>query len=111
MDVQLFDSFDDAMERLRSDMEAADARVQPWQAAIKAGDYYRQPTDYGFPIYGEILNEDEPREPECRHYRLARAYSVARPEGEMGDVHVSSIEALLSREAFEAMRRRGWLDD
>ena len=108
MDVTPFDSFDDMMEQLRKDSEAADARVLPWQEAIKPGDYFRRPTDYGFNIYGEVLKEDEPRESQLRHYRFCKCYSVACVDGEMGDVHVSTIEKLLSQVEFDDARRVGW---
>lgn len=60
MDITPFDSFDDAMERLRRDREAADTRVQPWQTRIKSGDYFRRSDWYGFNNYGEVLSEEEP---------------------------------------------------
>ena len=43
-----------------------------------------------------------------RHYRFCRCFSVACPEGEVGDVHVSAVLCLVSRAFFEAMRREGW---
>lgn len=108
MEFEAFGSFDEAMEKLGREMRAADARVQPWQAAIKPGDYFMHGTPYGFNIYGEVLKEDEPREQPLRFYRLCQAYSVACPEGEMGDVHVSVIERLLSEVEFREAKDRRW---
>ncbi len=102
------DDLDQLFQELNQDREAADARVQSWQAAIKPGDYFRRATPYGFPIYGEILEEDEPREPRLQHFRLCEAYSVACPEGEMGEIHVSTIDAIISIQQFEVYKRRGW---
>jgi len=96
------------MEGMRKDMEAADQNVKPWQAAIKPGEYFQRYNQLGFTIYGEILQEEEKRPNHLKHYRLCRAYSVACPQGEMGDIHVSTIDALLSRELFDTARQRGW---
>ncbi len=108
MSITPFESFDEMMEQMRRDQEAADARVQPWQATIKPGDYFRKPSGYDFPTYGEILKDEQRRDPALRHYRFCKAYSIACPDGEMGDVHISTIECLLSRAEFEDARRRGW---
>ena len=108
MSITPFDSFDEMMERMRRDQEAADARVVPWQAALKPGDYFRKPSGYDFSIYGEILPDEQSREKELQHYRFCKAYSIACPQGEMGDVHVSTIERLLTRTEFEDARQRNW---
>ena len=108
MGVESFGDIDEFFERHEKRMEQADARVKPWQAEIKPGDYFVRNSPHGFNIYGEILEEEEPRDKHLQYYRLCRGYSVACPEGEMGDIHVSQIEALISRETFEAMRKRGW---
>lgn len=57
MTVRGFDSFDDAMDDLRRDMDAADAHVQPWQAEIKAGDYFQRASGFGFEIYGITVSD------------------------------------------------------
>lgn len=108
MAVQSFDSFDEMMEQMRRDQEAADARVEQWQTEIKAGDYFRKPSGYGFPIYGEVLPDEEKREPALRYYLFCQCYSIACVRGEMGDVHASTIERLLSRQEFDDARKRGW---
>ena len=111
MSVQPFDSFNDAMNSLRRDMNAVDARVQFWQAAIKPGDYYTQATEWGFPIYGQVLPDEEQRESHVRHYRLCNANSIACLDGEMGEVHVSVIERLLSESEFTDAKGRGGCRD
>lgn len=108
MSVEPFDSFDDLMERMQENMRAADANVQTWQAAIKSGDRFVRQTAYGFPIYGEVLPDEEPRNVNVQHYRFCRCYSIACMQGELGDVHVSVIERLLADDEFVAAKERGW---
>ena len=93
--------------RLREAMEAADARVKPWQAAVKVGDcFIADGGEEDLVVFGEVL-EGYP-EAHLRHYRFCRCFSVACPEGEVGDVHVSTVLAVVSRAFFEAMRQEGW---
>ncbi len=74
MAIESFDSFDEMMRRMRGRMGEADARVQPWQAAIKPGDCIRKATPYGFSVYAEVLEDPEPRQEETTHYRFCRCY-------------------------------------
>lgn len=104
MDVESFDLLDDMFRRMADMQRQADGRVQPWQAAIKQGDYFSRDSGYGFDIYGEVLKQPR-RAKGLEHYRFCKCYSVACAEGEMGDVHVSTIERLLQREQFEQARR------
>lgn len=57
-------------------------------------------------IFGEILDADEDLA-HAPHLRMARAYSVACPEGELGSLYVSTLTPL-PREFFERARDRGW---
>lgn len=108
--VDSFESLDDMMQVLRESMETADKHILPWQALIQPGEYFQQSTRIGFRIYGEILKdpEDFQRDEFTENYRLCKAYSVACLYGEMGDVHVSSIERIISKEEFKAAELRGW---
>lgn len=108
MEFEAFDSLEEMLERIDQARRAADAQVRPWQAAIKPGDYFRKDSGYGFPIYGHVENEEEPREPELQHYRFCHCFSVACVEGEYGDVHVSTIDAVIRQDLFDEARQRGW---
>ncbi|HOC91567.1 MAG TPA: hypothetical protein PKH33_04285 [bacterium] len=110
MEFQSFDTWDEMMAAIEKARVAADGRVKEWQSAIKTGACYIQATEYGFFIFGEILDADDAfyKSQEGRNYRLCRAYSVACPDGESGDVHVSVITAVISRELFEAAKSKGW---
>lgn len=107
MEVEFFDSLEEAQARLRQAMEAADARVRRWQAAVKVGDcFIADGGEEDLVVFGEVL--EGYAEPRLRHYRFCRCFSVACPEGELGDVHVSTILAVVSRAFFDEMRQAGW---
>ena len=106
MEVEFFDSHEAAIQRLRQAMEAADARVRPWQAALRVGDCILSIVEDGLVVFGEVLEGYQ--EPHLKHYRFCRCFSVACPEGELGDVHVSTVACRISRQFFEEMRQAGW---
>jgi len=106
MEVEVFDSHEAAAQRLQQVMEAADARVAPWQAAVGPGDCILSIVEDGLVVFGEVL--EGYAEARLRHYRFCRCYSVACPEGELGDVHVSTVACRISRQFFEQMRQAGW---
>jgi hypothetical protein len=97
---------EEAMERLEQARRAADARVRPWQAAIAPGQCFIADGEDDLVVFGEVL--EGYAEPRLRHYRFCRCHSVACPEGELGDVHVSTIQRRISREEFEQARAGGW---
>ena len=105
VEVEAFATHEEAMARLEEARKAADARVKPWQAALKPGERFLYLAE-GLVIFGEVL--ETYKEERLKHYRFCRCYSVACPEGELGDVHVSTLVALVSRAFFEAMREQGW---
>ena len=107
MSIHSFDNLDDMFEQMRKHQEAADSGVQPWQATIKPGDYVAR-SGPGFLIYSEILADPEPREAGLTNYRFTRSYSVFCPAGELGDIHVSTVEQKLSAEDFQTMKEHGW---
>ena len=106
MRIYGFDSFEEMMEALERAIREADEKVQDWQREIKPGDCFMRSTPYGFAIYCEVLGEYE--EEHLRNFRFCRCYSVACPDGELGDVHVSTIKRRITREEFEEARRKGW---
>jgi hypothetical protein len=88
-------------------MESADENTQEWQKAIKKDDYYRQETEYGFSCYGKVL-KNAYKEKNLRNYRFVKAYSEACPEGEMGDIHISVVAEIITKEQFEEAMQNGW---
>lgn len=99
MNITSYSNMNDMVDALRHAMEAADSRVKNWQANIGKGACFIQESGYGFPIYGEVL-EDAPSRDNIKNYRFCKCYSEACPEGEMGDVHVSVIDKVISRDEF-----------
>ena len=117
MEIQSFDSTKEMFETVRRAREAADAQVKPWQAAIKLGDHFVRVVMFGaerLTIYGEIIESPflQDREiftqPHMKYYRFSRCFSVACPEGEIGDVHVSTVHQLIDKETFELARLSHW---
>jgi len=107
MKVEFFDSLEEAQARLRRARKAADGKVKPWQAAIRPGDcFIADSGEEGLLVFGEVL--EGYTEPHLRHYRFCRCHSVACPEGELGDMHVSTVLCRVSRAFFDEMRQEGW---
>lgn len=123
--MKQFNSLDEMLVYIRECSESADMRVEPWQEAVKPGDYFVRSSE-GFTIYGKILDpvqseidagagEDEvdyQRQlrdaPHMKHYRFTKSYSDLCPEGELGDVHVCTLTAIISEAMFNDAKKRGW---
>jgi hypothetical protein len=118
---------DDSAEEIFADMseaqEAADKRVKPSQRALKPGDCYLTVCE-DFVVYGEVLepthgcDADEIKyqqemwaQPHMANYRFARSFSIWSSEGELGDVHVSSVSHVITRTQFEAFKILKWTCD
>lgn len=125
MSVKEFSSLDELVEYIESCNQRASNRVEPWQSTVKPGDCFVRFTE-GFAIYGKVLDpvqsevdagadEEEveyQRElrdaPHMKHYRFARCFSELCPEGELGDVHVSTIATIITESMFENAKTLGW---
>ena len=102
MRIQFFDNYEAMMEAEKQAREAADSRTQDWQKQLEPGDCFISPTSYGLNIYGVVLKSY--KQEHLRNYRFCNCYSIACPNGERGDVHLSTIGAALSREEFEVIK-------
>jgi len=83
VNITFYDTVEEMLDDLSKAMQEADKRVKPWQAQIKKGDYFRQETEYGFDIHGQVLHGY--REKRLRNYRFCYCFSPACPEGERGE--------------------------
>ncbi len=124
--MKQFNSLDEMLGYIRECSQQADMQVKPWQEAVKPGDYFVRFIEEGLTIYGKILDpvqseidagadEDEvnyQRElrdaPHMKHYRFSKCYSDMCPEGELGDVHVATIAAIITEKVFNEVKERGW---
>ena len=119
MSIRTYSSIDDMIADIQADGKAADARVEQWQTELADGDCFMRIVDaWGetVTIYCEIvpLEYEEDRllhaDPHMKNYRFCRCFSRMCPDGELGDVHISTISAKLSRKAFEEAQAAGWPD-
>jgi hypothetical protein len=120
--VTTFDSPQELLAELRRRRTDADEHVLPFQAAVKPGDHYiRLLFDDHLVIYGEITDPladcypdevDRVRElyaqPHMVNMRHGRHYSEACPDGELGDIHVATIAAVISDQLFRCAKAKGW---
>lgn len=128
--IKTFGSFEEMLEDLHKNREAADARVGVEALQYKPGGYYLRYIDtLQVFVYGEIYDpveedkklgaEEEELEylrgvyaqEHMQHYRATRSYSVMCEEGEHGDVHVSTMMMPLTKEEFERAKKLGWPND
>jgi hypothetical protein len=110
---QSFDTVDEMIAAVAAGQADADARVEPWQAAVAPGDHYVTFFAYdngALVIYGQVLPPD-PESSLRANSREVRAFSQDCPEGEYGIVHVAGIAGLITPEQFEHARALGWPND
>ncbi len=100
MRITFYDSTEKMLDDLDRAMQEADRNVQTWQKTIKRGDYFWHDTEYGFTILGQVLQNGY-QVKRLQNYRFCKCYSVACPEGELLDVHISVIKGRLTKEGFE----------
>lgn len=123
-------------EHMASSREAADAAVREEQILQPGDCYVAYERSLNLFIYGEILDaaeetrkgrelseldEDETAEyhsmvdiysqPHMKYFRFARAYSPICPDGELGDVHLCTVGAKISRKAFDLAKAGNWPQD
>jgi hypothetical protein len=121
--IENFNNPEDLMRCISEAREAADSQVLDFQKKLSHGDLclsynadceaflFHELTD---PLAG--AEDDEEREylresyarPELQHYRFSRSYSVHCPEGELGDVHVSTVSLVIPRTVWDQCRELGW---
>jgi hypothetical protein len=122
-DITFYGSFEEMMEDLGRAMKEADARVRPTQANMEPGKYFinfRHGPE--LPIFGQVLdykklgvNPEEQgyinetyEQPQMKYYKPTRAFSDACPQGELGDLHLSEVDAIIDPELFEYYQEHNW---
>lgn len=123
--VQIFTDYESMVKAVQANREHADAQVTDWQTTLQPGDHFYYES-HGLPIVGVILPpggkteaelavmdpEDaaELREeastyamPHMKNYRFTRSYSEVCPDGELGDIHVSSVRRKITEAEFNEL--------
>jgi hypothetical protein len=127
MNVTFYDSLEEMSAAVAKAREDAAPFVQPFQRAVKAGDFYLHfNPEYELVVYGEILDpvesdraaggDDEELEylrnlyaqPHMADFRFARAHSPMCEDGELGDIHLTTIHKMLSKAQFEQFKALNW---
>jgi hypothetical protein len=99
------------VEDMRKAQDAATAAIQPWQAALKAGDKCTRLYEYAdgtrITIYFEIkrspYKEDRYREDEIWHRSVPGwGYSTYCADGEPGNMHRASFDRQITDDEFVA---------
>jgi hypothetical protein len=129
---QAFDSFEAMQEAMAKAEDEANRHVTDAQRNITYGDYWFRALDLGMgeylTIYGRCWTREEIAEGETeegapdeeltytmsimddahrRGYRFSTAYSQWEPDGEIGDVHISTMQQI-TQEQFEAAKEAKW---
>jgi len=103
------DSLDDMFAEMARAEDAANARITPAQEALRddhtATRYFARAV-YDIVVYGEVPPASDP-DLRARGYLTGTAYSIACPEGESGDTHVS-VCIPIGRPVFEMAREHDW---
>lgn len=132
MPTKCFESTDELLDHLSAVHTAAQASTaEPEHRALleqlTPGAYFICRPEYGphgIRVYGRVFDIDhdstltDPEEIEDDRraiastrengYLFCKAFSVMCEDGELGDIHVSRIELLLTEEEFESARAGGW---
>lgn len=110
MEFQAFSTWEEMMDAIDRGRREADRRVEPRQAAIQPGNFFARTTPYDFMIFGIVqeCNDKFYKTEQGKNFRFCKCFSVACPEGELGDVHVSEIDMLITEETFLKYKEKGW---
>lgn len=124
---QMFESVEAMLAEIETQRRAADARIQPWQQALKAGDFVLrfEPSEHLF-IWGVLRDPVEDDRacgadddelayvrdlyaaPHMKGFRAGRHFSPIVPDGELGDIHVCTVVCKITQAQFDAARAAGW---
>lgn len=124
--AQVYSSVDDMLKAMEDARIAADAISVPWQEALAPGDYFvRSARD--IPIFCQILDPaavgpdaseeeieaaaasaDMYAQPHMKMFRFCRAYSKYCPQGELGDIHVSTAIQKITKDVFDKAQEANW---
>jgi hypothetical protein len=109
---------------LENARDEADARATDWQRALVPGDKIAFRAAPDLVVVSEILDpatDADPEEveevrdlyasPHMVGYRFSRGYSAIVPNGELGDIHVSTAQVKLTERQFGEFKTLGFPSD
>lgn len=116
--VTTFDSLEDMIEALEEQGKKAKESANNLRSYLEKfrelGTCFVMAHPAGFFIYGQVEGSDYPEDLQDLEasfqdgYVFCRAFSEVCPEGELGSIHISKIEAVISQEGFNGAREKGW---
>ena len=130
MPVQVFDNIDDMFAAIEEGVVVAEKRATPKQWKIAYGDYWMRAHE-DILIFGHIYTEDtlwsterelgatekelqEEKETMdnsyARGFRFGKAWSIACPEGELGDTHICDMIPI-TKEEFDQSKGLNWIPE
>lgn len=131
MSVTTYNSYEEMMQAMAENEDAANSRVSERQREVTWGSHYvgfHPYADDVIVIFGYVFTQEQANESELRAgaseedaadaaaalanahergYRFGRGYSSFLPEGELGSTHISTIWPV-SKELFDAAMVAGW---
>lgn len=118
MKVVAFESFEDLAKYISSNEEAAKLAAGQRDGLLKAlthGTYFVSVLpEEQLVIFGKVEQSEYPEddagiaESRNRGYIFGRCYSVACPEGELGDTHITNVTTKISEAVFNRAKANGW---
>lgn len=127
MKVESFEKIEDLFAVINANRIGADLRREPWQKELKIGDHVlRYEPSCDIFIYTRLRDpvEDDRAcgsteeelegiarlyaSPHMEGFRAGLHFSAIVPEGELGDLHVSTVLCKISQAQFDAARAAGW---
>lgn len=129
MSVETFEDFEDIFAAMEEGQKQADSRTTEWQTQLKPGDFFIRAVgdisifckvlDPSVPAFDDVSMSEEDlaeieadalwyNEPHMQKFRFCHAYSQFCPEGELGDVHVSTALLQIDEEMFLRAKALGW---
>jgi hypothetical protein len=128
MAIKSFETLEDMFAEIEKNNAEADARVTFESSQFQPGSYYaRFMPSLQLIIYGKIVDPVQQerlagatpmeisytrdlyyKSSHMKHVRATESFSAACPDGEPGDVHVSTMNVPLSAVEFSRARDLGW---
>lgn len=113
----VIDDIDDFFRAEQMAQGFAAAKIKPWQRDLKPGDHFVRFSN-GIAIYSKVMpifeedaegeETDVEKSQADSDFRFTKSYSAACPDGELGDVHISTVFKQITEGEFKSFQSRGW---